>query len=69
MLQLNIETWIRFVVWIIIGYLIYFTYGIRQSVESDREQLIISEHDQDGQTFMESIDDLSKENSDFDIGD
>lgn len=33
MFQLDINTWIRFLVWIIIGYVIYFTYGIRYSVE------------------------------------
>uniref|UniRef100_A0A1Q3F5L5 Putative cationic amino acid transporter 3 n=1 Tax=Culex tarsalis TaxID=7177 RepID=A0A1Q3F5L5_CULTA len=33
MFQLDSGTWIRFAVWIVIGYLIYFTYGIRNSVE------------------------------------
>ncbi|XP_037908528.1 cationic amino acid transporter 3 isoform X3 [Hermetia illucens] len=33
MFQLDVFTWIRFVVWIIVGYIIYFTYGIRKSVE------------------------------------
>lgn len=35
MFQLDMHTWIRFVVWIIIGYTIYFTYGMRNSVEGD----------------------------------
>ncbi|CAG9806272.1 unnamed protein product [Chironomus riparius] len=33
MFQLDAATWIRFAVWLIIGYFIYFTYGIRQSKE------------------------------------
>ncbi|KAJ6645363.1 High affinity cationic amino acid transporter 1 [Pseudolycoriella hygida] len=35
MFQLDMNTWIRFVVWIAIGYLIYFTYGIKNSVEGE----------------------------------
>ncbi|XP_037032662.1 high affinity cationic amino acid transporter 1-like [Bradysia coprophila] len=35
MFQLDMHTWIRFVVWIVIGYIIYFTYGIQHSVEGD----------------------------------
>lgn len=33
MFQLDAGTWVRFAVWIVIGYLIYFTYGIKHSVE------------------------------------
>ncbi|XP_052870732.1 cationic amino acid transporter 3-like [Anopheles cruzii] len=36
MFQLDSGTWIRFSVWIVIGYFIYFTYGIRHSVEGER---------------------------------
>ncbi|XP_037040467.1 cationic amino acid transporter 3-like [Bradysia coprophila] len=33
MLQLDAATWIRFGVWLVVGYLIYFIYGIRTSSE------------------------------------
>ncbi|XP_055598354.1 cationic amino acid transporter 3 [Uranotaenia lowii] len=33
MFQLDSGTWIRFVIWVAIGYFIYFSYGIRHSVE------------------------------------
>lgn len=44
MCQLEYTTWIRFVIWISIGYAIYFTYGVRQSIEGNREKLELSEH-------------------------
>ncbi|XP_075977772.1 cationic amino acid transporter 3-like [Anticarsia gemmatalis] len=41
MLQLDYETWIRFVIWIILGYLIYFFYGLKHSslIEKTTEEL------------------------------
>ncbi|XP_063697274.1 cationic amino acid transporter 3 [Culicoides brevitarsis] len=35
MFQLDLNTWIRFGAWVIIGYIIYFTYGIRHSTEGN----------------------------------
>ncbi|XP_004925398.1 cationic amino acid transporter 3-like [Bombyx mandarina] len=31
MVQLDYQTWVRFIIWLVIGYLIYFFYGIRNS--------------------------------------
>lgn len=82
MFQLDIHTWIRFAIWLIIGYLIYFTYGIRKSVEGSREKLELSEHGQKAKHAfegkctarpvavhtMQSIDDLHNANTDFATG-
>ncbi|KAK0174488.1 hypothetical protein PV327_010251 [Microctonus hyperodae] len=39
MLQLDIFTWVRFVVWMIIGFCIYFFYGIHHSLQGQRDKL------------------------------
>ncbi|XP_055384234.1 cationic amino acid transporter 3 [Condylostylus longicornis] len=36
MFQLDVYTWIRFIVWLIIGYLIYFAYGMPNSEQGKR---------------------------------
>lgn len=38
MMKLDYMTWVRFIVWISIGLVIYFVYGIRKSVERTRLQ-------------------------------
>lgn len=77
MFQLDINTWIRFAIWIAIGYLIYFTYGMRQSVEGNREKLELSEHGRDksdlehqryGRHMTPSVDDLRNANVEFVTG-
>ncbi|ERL86803.1 hypothetical protein D910_04208 [Dendroctonus ponderosae] len=50
MLELDLHTWIRFLVWLIIGFLIYFCYGIRNSVEGRKrnsQQLQLEERKPD----------------------
>ncbi|XP_016959525.1 cationic amino acid transporter 3 [Drosophila biarmipes] len=36
MFQLDLNTWIRFLIWIVIGYVIYFCYGMRNSTQIAR---------------------------------
>ncbi len=38
MLNLSVETWIRFVVWMVVGVVVYFSYGYRHSVFARRER-------------------------------
>lgn len=71
MFQLDVHTWIRFTIWIIIGYAIYFIYGIRHSIERRQTTDSINEvhvkHTPatlSGAT-MNSVDDLRNVNMDF----
>lgn len=38
MFQLDLYTWIRFLIWVAIGYVIYFVYGIRHSTQIKRNK-------------------------------
>lgn len=38
MFQLDLFTWVRFLIWIAIGYIIYFAYGIRNSTQIARNR-------------------------------
>lgn len=44
MCQLDIHTWIRFAIWLVIGYVIFFSYSMRSSVEGHRVKVELSEH-------------------------
>ncbi|MCD2100338.1 hypothetical protein LQ382_25625, partial [Rhodococcus rhodochrous] len=39
MLNLSVETWIRFAVWMVLGVAVYFVYGRRKSVLGQRLKL------------------------------
>lgn len=63
MFQLDINTWIRFIVWIIIGYAIYFTYGIQNSVEGNAAKIESAVSYNSNAT--KSVDSLQNANLDF----
>ncbi|XP_058457809.1 cationic amino acid transporter 3-like isoform X2 [Malaya genurostris] len=63
MFQLDSGTWIRFAVWVAIGYFIYFTYGIRHSVEGEIAKQIATSVETNGKNGKNGID-----NNGFDAG-
>lgn len=51
MFQLDLYTWIRFLIWLAMGYLIYFLYGIRKStqgIENEQVTYDLSQYPENG---------------------
>lgn len=61
MLVLNVDTWYRFGVWMFIGFIIYFSYGMTHSSESEdytRRQKIRAEYDESKRLINDAESDL-----------
>lgn len=56
MMLLDVMTWVRFAVWILIGLSIYFLYGLKHSLEHERikKKVIVENKQNEGSLFTSS---------------